>query len=100
MQTITHKAGTSFQMSASIDADITDWDVKSQIRKRDGTLVSTLDFTLVSAAEESSSFTFSKKDTTSWKEGSYLNDIQYTKPDGFVITTETVEILVVRRITQ
>lgn len=100
MQTITHKAGSSFEMSASIDTDITGWTVKSQLRKKDGTLVSDLDFTLLTAEEEESTFTFTKKDTSSWKEGTYLNDIQYTKPDGSIVTTETVEVVVTRRVTQ
>jgi hypothetical protein len=100
MQTVTHKVGATFEMSVSIDADITDWVVESQVRRLDGTLLDTLVFTLVNTAPEVSNFTFTKPNTTAWPEGSYLCDIRYTEPSGKVTATESFQINVVRRITQ
>lgn len=83
-------------MSVSIDTDITGWTVESQVRKVDGTLVDTLTFALVSATEDLSTFTFTKLDTSTWKEGLYHCDIRYIETGGVVSITETFEIKVVR----
>ena len=87
-------------MSVSVDADITGWVVKSQVRRVDGTLLDTLVFTLVDASEEVSNFTFTKQTTDSWVEGKYLCDVRYTEPNGKVTATDTFWISVVRAITK
>ena len=96
METVTHKRGDTYQISIALTAedgetpiDITEWTVKSQVRKRK-TLVTELVFAAVDLAN--GSFTLTAEDTTEWPTGTLSSDIEYTDGDGIIRSSETYEI--------
>lgn len=100
MDKVTHKQGTSFSKLYQVEADITDWEISSQIRRADGTLMDTLNVELGDITEELSALTTTKDNTFLWKPGTYYCDVRYSKPDGTVETTDTFQLIVEKAITQ
>ena len=100
MQTILHKKGTSFTKVISVSEDLADCTAVSQVRRYDGTLLSTLTTEIAEPVEETTVVTISKADTSSWAVGKYLCDVRFTHPDETVSATETFELEVEKSITQ
>ena len=97
MQTITRKVGNTFLISASVGFDLTDWEVRSQIRSMNGTLLAELEYTPLNI--EDGTFTLIFQETSTWKPGQYQCDIEYTNPNGIIISTATLNVELVRGIT-
>jgi len=82
-----------------VDGYFSDWVLSAMIRSFpyytliDNLIVEWVDPT---TARE---FTVTKIDTTAWPVGTAVMDIQLTRPDGFVRSTDTVQIEIVHDVT-
>lgn len=75
------------QVPASV-LDMTDWEVKSQMRRKDtGELVADLEHAWTDRA--TGKYTLQVKDTTAWPLTTLAWDVQFTDPTGFVTSSET-----------
>lgn len=93
------KRGDTFILEATVNDDITGWNIKSQVRQ--GThLVADLIVTVLSATPTSSVYSLFLEDTTDWPVDRLMCDIQYTTDEGQIISTETFTIEVQKDITQ
>lgn len=97
MTTIDWKRGDSFVVDESgmladgVALDMTGWTIASQIRtQRSDTLVANLAVTWLN--QDIGAYHLECVDTTAWPIGKLLWDIQFTDPDGYVTSTETVTI--------
>lgn len=107
-----HKRGDTFAFSAipdvSIDGtpvtDYTNWGVAVQIRDRNETLIADVGATLVAPAGAVTTWTVlgvvSAALTATWPLGVHQMDIQFTTPEGVIISTSTVSIPVTADVTR
>jgi hypothetical protein len=85
-ETLLQKAG---QLSQQLN--MKGWGIASQVRERaTDELVCTLAMTWIDATI--GSFVLEAKDTTMWPVGMLLLDVQYTNPQGYVSSSETISI--------
>lgn len=71
--------------------DMSGWTVQAQVRaKAGGTLVADLELVWIDRAY--GSYQLQAKDTTSWPVGALLCDVQFTDPEGFIASSETLTI--------
>lgn len=97
-----HKRGDTFDVSGLATVlengvllqNMTGWTGACQLRTSDGRLVATLTFAWLNAAQRTMRI-YSSESTKGWPVGKCLTDIQFTSPTGFVVstTTETIEII-------
>lgn len=83
--------------------DLTGYTILSQARKcGNGGLLADLTIVILNQVTSTGKFTVGQTaaQTALWAPGSYLMDIQYTDPLGFVRSTETVELEIVEDITR
>lgn len=97
----THKRGDSFEIQGVVSIngvvqDITNWIIASEIRKGND-LVARLTVTKVEPTQ--GTFRLSDADTTSWPISMLDCDIQYTQPNGQIVSTDTFQISVKKDVT-
>jgi hypothetical protein len=86
--------------------DLTDWQIASELRKPDGTLIAAFACTYTGTTTdpetevETQTFTHIATDTSSWPVGMAEIDVQFTSPSGQVVSTDTQVIKVVRDVTE
>lgn len=96
------KRGDTFLIEAQladngIPTDLTNWTIRSQVR-RNSQLIDTLDVTIVDAA--TGRYTLSSSGaTTAWPIAVLESDIEYTSPNGQIVSTETYSINCVKDVT-
>jgi hypothetical protein len=103
MANITHKRGDTLEWVVtltqnSVAVDITDWTIRSQIRQ-DTTLVYEFLVTKTDPGNGVFSLSATPAETASWPLGSLLIDIEFIDPTGFVISSQTFTMQIVRDIT-
>jgi hypothetical protein len=104
MELITHRRGSTYEVqcqytdAAGVPIDITNVQVKSQIRTSTGTLVAdcVVTFTDIPAGK----FMLRVLNTDAWPIANLVQDIQYTLTDGRTINTSPITINVVASVTQ
>lgn len=103
MATITHKRGDTLEWVVTLTqngsaVDITDWTITSQVRQ-DTTLVASLTVTKTNSANGEFSLTALASQTVSWSLGSHSVDIEFIDGSGFVVSSQTFILALVRDIT-
>lgn len=103
MATITHKRGDTLEWVVTLTqngsaVDITDWTITSQVRQ-DTTLVASLTVTKTNSANGEFSLTALASQTASWSLGSHSVDIEFIDGSGFVVSSQTFILALVRDIT-
>lgn len=102
MITIDFKRGDTFALGAAAsgtgDAGLAGWSIRSQIRNGD-TLVAELDVDVTDEAGGEFTLSYSG-DTSAWPLRRLETDIEYTDPDGNVVSTETYYISVLKDVTR
>lgn len=101
---IKHKRGDTFLWAASLKEtrtgpaiDISDWTIKSQIRDAEDVLVSDLEVTITDGPN--GQYRLYKEDTASWPSDNCFMDIEYRDDGGFIRSTETIGVRVVKDVT-
>lgn len=103
MLKIEHKRGDTFAPSAQyLNADgtpasLVGYSIKSQLRDTGGNLVHEFGFQVTNATL--GEYAFDPVDTSTWPVSTMQMDIQYTQ-NGMVISTEAIELSIVRKITR
>lgn len=103
-QTDTHKRGAGFLRVVVVPADLADgyfagWTVACQVRNAKNLLVDTLDTTWEDSLT-TRNLQLRKTDTTGWPVDQLFYDVQFTRPDGWVLNSGSIALLVERDITQ
>lgn len=103
MANITHKRGDTLEWVVSLtqDAvvvDITDWTITSQIRQ-ETTLTETLTVTVVDAPNGKFNLSATPTQTNLWALGSHSVDIEFIDVGGFVVSSQTFTLQLVRDVT-
>ena len=99
------KQGDTFDYLTNIPATFADgyfvgWQVNAQIRAAtSGTLIASLDVPWVVPAT-TRTLRLYKLGTSGWPVGQAEFDIQFTRPDGYVMSTRTVSLTIVKDVTQ
>lgn len=104
---VEHKRGDSFDYSGQVTVDtpsgviqdFTNWTGECQIRDPRDRVVSDLVFEWVDATTGTLRI-YHDGSTDDWNPGPVKIDIQFTSPDGKVVSTKTQAILVVEDITR
>lgn len=101
----THKRGASFDVLVTIPAQFADgyfadFDVASQARKLDDTLVASLTCEWVDPVT-TRSLRLTCVDTTAWPIGPALIDVRFKRAsDGFAIVSTSAQVIVVKDVTR
>lgn len=103
MANITHKRGDTLEWVVDLTqngsaVDITGWTITSQIRQ-ETTLIDTLAVDVVNAANGQFNLLATPAQTSSWALGSHSVDIEFISPTGFVVSSQTFTLQLVRDIT-
>jgi hypothetical protein len=99
-----HKRGDTFAkmlgLPASIDAGyFVGWDVAGQIRTPQGRLIADVVVTWLDEPDRKTLQLY-VEDTKTWRLGTHELDVQFTRiSDGFVVSTATIPINVIRDVT-
>ena len=104
MANITHKRWDTLEWVVtltqnSVAVDITDWTIKSQIRDESSSLIYTFLVTKTDAGDGVFSISATAAQTATWPLGSLLIDIEFIDPTGYVISSQTFTMQIVRDIT-
>jgi hypothetical protein len=99
-----HKRGDSFELIATLpeqfpDGHFSGWSVASQVRRSSGELVADLETDWVDAAT-TRHIHLQRLDTTTWPVSTVYMDVQFTRQDGYTLSTSTVNILVEKDVTR
>jgi hypothetical protein len=102
---ITHKRGDTFEVVVQFTLngqvqDLTGWQVRSQIRSATKVLLKELD--VVRVDDEGGIFTLNcpASETEAWEQGAYTCDIEFIDPSGFVLSSNTFSVSVIRDVTR
>jgi len=103
MANITHKRGDTLEWVVTLTQDgsvvnISDWTITSQIRQ-DTTLIASLTVTKTDSANGVFSLTATAASTASWSLGTHSVDIEFINDSGFVVSSQTFTLQLVRDIT-
>ena len=103
--TIQHKRGDTFDHLLLLPDSFADgffvgWAVASQVRTTRGKLVADLAVSWADPAADTRVLQLLGADTTTWPVGTLEFDVQFTRSDGVVRSTETVLLEVLRDQTQ
>ena len=103
MSGISHIRGDTFSRGIRLWADggypaLSLWGIRSQLRTLAGELVEELTIT---KSVDAGTFTVSSAalSTSSWPVGQAKFDIQFTRPDGSIFSTETVSVEILPDVT-
>ena len=102
---ITHKRGDSFEVLVEVAlngqiVDLTGWTIRSQIRDGNKNLLKELDIQAVDLSQGQFIMSATSTETEAWTPASYSCDIEFIDPAGFVISSDTFPVTVVRDITR
>jgi hypothetical protein len=105
MSNITHKRGDTFEVVVDFTlngqvVDITGWQVRSQIRSATKTLLKELDIVRLNDVTGTFSLNATSSETEAWQPGAYDCDIEFIDQLGFVISSDTFSVSVIRDITR
>jgi len=95
-----HKRGDTFDYSGVLRnggqvEDFTGWTLAAEIRQQSSlTLVATLQATWVDA--ETGLLRLRATNTTSWRPGRAVMDVQFTTPTGDIVSSPTVPLVIVQ----
>lgn len=97
------KRGDSFGLTLQVAIagtvqDLTNWTILSQVRQADGKLVETLVANIVDGPQ--GKFNVASLGTGQWPVGLLDWDIQYTTDAGQIISTDTIQINVVKDVSR
>ena len=103
MANITHKRGDTLEWVVSLTqnnspVDITNWTITSQIRQ-DTTLIANLTVTVTDAVNGEFNLSATSVQTAGWALGSHSVDIEFINVAGFVVSSQTFTLQLVRDIT-
>lgn len=103
MANITHKRGDTLEWVVTLTQDgsivnISDWTITSQIRQ-DTTLIASLTVTKTDSTNGVFSLTATAASTASWSLGTHSVDIEFINDSGFVVSSQTFTLQLVRDIT-
>jgi hypothetical protein len=104
MEVITHRRGSTYEVYCqykdvlNVSIDITNMQVKSQIRDKTNELIDECFVEYVNRNE--GAFSLRVMDTSSWPITTLTQDIQYTLADGRTINTSPITIDVIPSVTQ
>lgn len=99
---IKHKRGNTFILQIELSGpdglplDLTDVDVKSQVKNSTGSLTQEFVVTKI----DTSSVELKMIDTSLWPVGKLQFDIQYKQNDGSIFSTDIIDIIVKPTITE
>lgn len=97
------KQGDSFDQLVTIPTDFADghfvdWDVASQLKDAEGAVIADLDVSWADAAT-TRTLRLLKIDTKDWPLGSYEFDVQFTRDDGYTVSTSTARLKITKDVT-
>lgn len=103
MANITHKRGDTLEWVVTLTqdgsaVDISQWTITSQIRQ-DTTLIASLTVTKTESTSGVFSLTATAASTASWSLGTHSVDIEFIDQNGFVVSSQTFTLQLVRDIT-
>jgi len=103
MANITHKRGDTLEWVVSLTqngsvVDITGWTITSQIRQ-ETTLTDSLTVVIVSLENGQFNLSATPVQTASWSLGSHSVDVEFIDAGGFVVSSQTFTLQLVRDIT-
>ena len=102
---IHHKRGDTLNLSGDLVADdltaqdLTGWTGRVDLRLADGTLVQALMFAWIDASQGTLAITATAADSATWPVGRLVLDVEFTRPDGSVLSSPTVVLFVSEDIT-
>lgn len=91
--TLQRQSRSSFQ-----NGYFADWTVTSEVKKPDGTLVANLDIVWADPLK-TRILHIQKFDTKPWPIGRLLMDVQFVRPDGYTISSNTITLLIEKDVT-
>jgi hypothetical protein len=102
---ITHKRGDTFEVITQFKLNgapqsLVGWQVRAQIRDANKALLKELDVVLIDELGGVFSLNATPAETELWAPVAYQCDIEFTDPFGFVISSETFRVSVIRDITR
>lgn len=103
MANITHKRGDTLEWVVTLTqngtaVNITSWTIKSQIRQ-ETTLIAELTVTKTDSPNGQFSLTATATQTASWALGTHSVDIEFVNDVGYVVSSQTFTVQLVRDIT-
>ena len=103
MANITHKRGDTLEWVVSLTqnnspVNISGWTITSQIRQ-DTTLIANLTVTVTDAVNGEFNLSATSAQTAGWALGSHSVDIEFISLGGFVVSSQTFTLQLVRDIT-
>lgn len=103
MANITHKRGDTLEWVVTLTqngtaVDISDWTIKSQIRQ-ETTLIAEFTVIKIDSAAGQFSLSATAAQTASWSLGSHSVDIEFTDGTGYVVSSQTFTLQLVKDIT-
>lgn len=103
MANITHKRGDTLEWVVTLTqdgtvVDISSWTITSQIRQ-DTTLIASLTVTKTDSSNGVFSLTATASATATWSLGTHSVDIEFIDGSGFVVSSQTFTLQLVKDIT-
>lgn len=99
MASISHKRGDTFKLTCTTDVTLTGYTIASQVRDPSFKLIGALTVTITQTTPTGAYTLTYPTGTAEWPIGVLDCDIQYTDGTGFVVSTETFKINVLRDVT-
>ena len=102
---ITHKRGDTFEIIVDFTLngdpqDIADWQIRSQIRDGNKNLLKELDINPIDLTLGQFSLNATAAETRDWTPAVYQCDIEFIDNTGFVVSSSTFNITVIRDVTR
>ena len=104
MANITHKRGDTLEWIVTLTqnvtaVDISDWTITSQIRQDSHILIANLTVTKLNSSQGQFSLTATPTQTAAWPLGAHLVDIEFIDNTGYVVSSQTFTLQLVKDIT-
>ena len=102
---IAHKRGDTFEIIVEFTLngqvqDLTGWGIRSQIRDGNKALLKELDIVEIDFSEGTFALNCPASETVNWSPATYQCDIEFIDPSGFVVSSDTFAVNVIRDITR
>jgi hypothetical protein len=102
---ITHKRGDTFEVIVNFTLngqpqDLNGWQLRSQIRAANKALLKELDIVVIDEAAGVFSLNCPASETVNWTPAPYQCDIEFIDPSGFVVSSDTFAVNVIRDVTR
>ncbi len=99
MESIPHKRGDTFLLTGTTDVPLTGYTIASQVRDKSFKLIAQLTVNITQTSPTGIYTLSYPAGSSSWPVGLLECDVQYTDGSGFIVSTETFEIDVLRDVT-